>query len=208
MEQAAIKPEQFEVSGGGDEQRGAQRFTLLIRAAKLVTDTAEFICVIRDVSSTGVSVKLFHAAPESEMMALELQSGERYNIRKVWDKPRQLGFEFADDVDVEKFVSEVGEFPKRGIRLGIEFPITVNSAAQRVMAEVENISQQGARFSCDALFAIAQNLRIECEGMKEVRAKVRWRSQNSYGVVFDDTFSLADFAQLAAQLQQPALLDE
>ena len=83
MEQTAIKLEQVEVSGGGDEQRGAQRFTLLIRAAKLVTSKGEFICVIRDVSTTGVSVKLFHQVPDEDEMALELQSGDLYKINSI-----------------------------------------------------------------------------------------------------------------------------
>ena len=43
-------------SQGGNDQRGAPRYTSLIRAAKLVCGQGEFVCVIRDVSSTGVSV--------------------------------------------------------------------------------------------------------------------------------------------------------
>ena len=41
----------------------------------------------------------------------------------------------------------------------------------------------------------------------EVRAKVRWRRDHDYGVVFDDTFTLGDFARLAARLQAPGLLE-
>ena len=41
----------------GADQRAAPRFTLLIRAAKLVSAQGEFVCVIRDVSETGVSVR-------------------------------------------------------------------------------------------------------------------------------------------------------
>jgi len=32
-------------------------------------------------------------------------------------------------------------------------------------------------------------------------------SRQDYGVVFDDTFTLGDFARLAARLQAPALLE-
>ena len=68
-----------------------------------------------------------------------------------------------------------------------------------------------ARFECDALLAIDQTVRIEAPDLggmlREVRAKVRWRRGKSYGVVFDDTFTLGDFARLAARLQAPALLE-
>jgi hypothetical protein len=76
---------------------------------------------------------------------------------------------------------------------------------------VENLSQQGARLECGSLLAIDQNIRIEAPDpagvMRAVRAKVRWRRERLYGVVFDDTFGLGDFARLAARLQAPALLD-
>ena len=43
---------------------------------------------------------------------------------------------------------------------------------------------------------------------REVRAKVRWRREKQYGVVFDDTFTLGEFARLAAAFQAPALLTD
>lgn len=192
---------------GGEELRSAPRFTLLIRSAKLIAPQGEFICVIRDVSSTGVSVRLFHPLPQQDPLALELQSGEQYEMKRVWEKGAEAGFEFADDVSVDQFVSEVGTFPKRGLRLGILFPVTVKSKGEQHEALVENVSQQGARFTCDGLFAIDQALSLSGEGLDEVRAKVRWRGNGSYGVVFDDTFSLSDFARLAVALQAPSLLE-
>ena len=76
---------------------------------------------------------------------------------------------------------------------------------------VENLSQQGAAFACDGLFAIEQGLTLEstetgCE-FADIRAKIRWRRDNGYGVVFENTLSLKDFARFAARLQCPALLD-
>ena len=75
------------------------------------------------------------------------------------------------------------------------------------MGYVVNISQQGARLECAGKLAIDQNIRIEGEGLRETRAKVRWRRDEEYGVVFDDTFSLRDFAGFVARLQCPILFD-
>ena len=194
-----------------DEMRVAPRFTLLIRAAKLVTSHGEFVCVIRDVSVTGISIRLFHKMPQGDPIELHMPGGAVYELKPVWEKNNEAGFEFAGAVDVDQLVNEVGEFPKRGLRLGVCFPITVSTLTQRSEAVVENLSQQGARFECEDRFAIDQNLRIATsEGggaLKEVRAKVRWRRENQYGVVFDDTLTLSDFARLAARLQCPQLLD-
>ena len=73
----------------GEEQRGAPRYTSLIRAAKLVCGQGEFVCVIRDVSATGVSLRTFHRLPTDEAIALELQNGESYELELV----RSEGFE-------------------------------------------------------------------------------------------------------------------
>ena len=51
------------------EQRTAPRFTLLIRTAKLLSSSGEYLCVIRDVSSEGIKVRTFHQLPDGEDFA-------------------------------------------------------------------------------------------------------------------------------------------
>ena len=194
------------------DQRTSPRFTLLIRAAKLITPQGEFVCVVRDVSETGISVRLFHAMPSGSPIDLQMPTGDLYPVRHVWDRDTAAGFEFETPIDVEQIISEASEYPKRGLRLDLHFPIRISTLTQRAEALVSNLSQQGARFECNSLFAIDQSMRIETEdaikGFTEVSAKVRWRRDNKYGVVFDDTFKLGDFARLAARLQAPTLLIE
>ena len=198
--------------GSGEEQRAAPRVTLLIRAAKLVSAQGEFVCVIRDVSETGVSVRLFHALPGCKEYALHMPGGAIYEIARVWERGNEAGFTFAEPVAVEQLVNESSEYPKRGLRLGLCFPVMVHLLSGSSEALVENLSQQGARLTCDRLLAIDQTVRLALpDGSakpREVRAKVRWRRDRQYGVVFDDTFALGEFARLAARLQAPALLAE
>ncbi len=201
-----VEPEQQDA-----ELRAAPRFTLLIRAAKLASAQGEFVCVIRDVSETGVSVRLFHALPGCQQFELHMPAGAVYLVDRVWHRENEAGFTFAAPVDVPRLISESGEYPKRGLRLGLCFPVRLSTLTTTCEAVVENLSQQGARLECDALLAIDQTVRIEVPDasgtMREVRAKVRWRHERHYGMVFDDTFTLGEFARLAARLQAPALLE-
>ncbi|MEM6857032.1 MAG: PilZ domain-containing protein [Pseudomonadota bacterium] len=193
------------------DQRAAPRFTLLIRAAKLVSPNGEFVCVIRDVSETGVSVRLFHALPKGSPLELHMPGGGTYEVEPVWERDNEAGFQFAESVDVSRLISEAGEYPKRGLRLEVCFPVRISTLTQRAEGLITNLSQQGARIECNGLFAIDQNLRIGAvepiREFSEVRAKVRWRRDRDYGLVFEDTFTLGDFARLAARLQSPGLLD-
>ncbi len=196
--------------GGAADARRSERFTLLIRAARLVSPNGEFVCVVRDVSQTGVSVRLFHALPSGSPLELHMPGGGIYRVEPRWKRDNEVGLQFDESVDVQRFVSEVGEFPKRALRLGTFFPIRVSTLTQSCEGMVINLSQQGARIECEGLFAIDQTLRIESAEavpeFSELRAKVRWRRDTEYGIVFDDTFALGDFARLAARLQCPGLL--
>lgn len=209
MDQTAIQPPVDLGTVGAveaPEQRRAQRYSLLIRPAKLTCAQGEFVCVLRDVSASGMSARLFHDLPNCDDYLLELQSGQTYEIRRVWTRAPEAGFEFAEHVDVTDVIGEFGKYPKRGLRLSLEFPVTLRTLGGNIPAYIQNISQQGARFECDELLALDQALRIESADLREIRAKVRWRRDAQYGVVFDDTFSLREFAQLAAHLQAPGLI--
>jgi hypothetical protein len=208
MDHAGFQPDLDTELSEDDDSRRAPRFRLLIRAAKLITAYGEFICVLRDVSSTGISVKLFHALPDCKEMELELQCGDRFNIERRWIRGREAGFEFTGRVNVDRLISEVSEFPKRALRLGLQFPARLKTVSGQAEAFIENISQQGARIECNQLYAIDQTVRIESPGMPEIRSKIRWRNGSQYGVVFDDTFTLQSLAELAARMQCPKLLSE
>jgi len=193
---------------GAEEQRGAPRFTSLIRAAKLVCGQGEFVCVIRDVSATGVSLRTFHPLPTDAAVALELQNGESYELELVRSEGYEASYTFLEPIEVERLIHENWQFPKRALRLNIMLPLTVSALSGRAEAFTLNISQQGARIECDHVFAIDQRVTISCEFLPDIRCKVRWRKDANYGLVFEDTFALREFAMMAANVQCPYLLQD
>lgn len=190
-----------------EEQRAATRISLLIRPAKIIIAQWEFVCVLRDVSRTGLRVKLFHHLPtDTDTFAIELQNGQSYNVTRIWERGGEAGLAFANEVDVGGVISEPAHFPKRGLRLGLTFPATLTVGQAKHLACVRNLSQQGARLECNTVLAIDQLVSLDGEGLKDIQAKVRWRRDSQFGVVFENTFSLNDFAILLARLQCPGLL--
>ena len=187
------------------EQRNAPRFTSLIRAAKLVSEQGEFVCVVRDVSSTGVRLRCFHALPREAAMVLELQNGEVFDIERVREDGTEASFRFAREIPVEKLVQETWHYPRRQLRLNLAIPLTLRALGAPIAAVTQNLSQQGCRVECASPLAIAQVVIVESAHLPGIRAKVRWRRDGDCGLVFDDTFSLRDFAVHAARLQCPAL---
>ncbi len=188
------------------EERAAPRFTLLIRSAKLIAPEGQFLCVIRDVSATGVSLRGFHPLPDGDPLLLELQTGDRLAIARVWSRGLDTGYRFAAPVEVGNVIAETGEYPKRPLRLDLDLPLHLQWGGERIEADLVNLSQQGARIVCDHFLALGQPLWLMSDRLPEIEAKVRWRDGERYGLAFDTTFNLRELALLAARLQCPRLL--
>lgn len=186
--------------------RAAPRFTSMIRAAKLIGEQGEFVCVVRDVSTTGVRLRCFHAVPRDPGLKLELENGDRFAIEWVRGDGYEASFRFECEVAIERLVPPATQYPRRQLRLNIAIPVTLRTLMGPVAAITQNLSQQGCRVESSMPLALAQSVVIEGAHLPGIRAKVRWRRGAACGLVFDDTFSLIDFAAHAARLQSPGLV--
>lgn len=184
----------------GAEMRAAPRFSLMIRAAKLVGTRGEYLCVVRDVSATGTRLRLFHEAPQEAHLFLELGSGDRFAVERVWERDSHAGFRFAAPIDVEAFIEEPRSHQRKGLRLKIERPGLVHASGLAAPAMMRDISQQGARIDTGMFLAVEELLRLEVDGLPPRVAKVRWRREQSYGLIFEETFRLDELARHAHAL--------
>lgn len=202
------RSESWEPLGGADA-RSAPRFTLLLRTAKLVADGREFLCILRDASTTGVKVRIFHPVPEHELLQLELGSGERYPVELVWSTRDHAGFRFLSEIDVRHLIDDSnGAFPKRQLRLRISLPATIHSGGSASPIAFRDISQQGACIECDKWLMVNELVRIDTGVLPPIYAKVRWRSQPRYGLVFEHPFRLDELARVSAPLQLAEAIEQ
>jgi hypothetical protein len=183
------------------ELRTAKRYTPLIRTAKITGVAGEFLCVVSDISATGVSVRLFHSLPRDNSLKLEMPNGEQLPIEPVWEQEGRAGFRFASAVDLSRVLAGHSKWPKRPIRLNLDMPATLAGLTGRFDAMIKNISLQGAQVECGARLAIDQRLRLASKVLPEIVTKVRWRNGQYYGLIFDTTFQFADLARMAGFAQ-------
>ena len=188
----------------GSDQRCAPRFTLLIRAAKILSPTGEFLCVVRDASETGVSVRLFHPLPPDVPLTLEMPNGDCLPLERVWETEGKAGFRFARPVDIERIVESPSRFARRAVRVNLEVPCELLVGIRRVGGKIYNLSQQGALISTTEKLSLIQRVKIRAEGMPEIAGKVRWRRNDSYGLSFEDNLQFAELAALVFQLRRAA----
>ena len=191
-----------DVGGADTDQRSAPRFTLLIRSAKLTTPEAEYLCVVRDASESGISVRLFHLLPPKLPVTLELPNGDRHALERVWEEEGKAGFTFAKKTDMERIVEGPSRFSRRAMRVNLELPCELVVGVRRVAATLRNLSQQGALVCTDERLSLVQRIKLRATGLPEVTAKVRWRRGDQYGLSFEDNFQFADLAKIVFDLQR------
>lgn len=195
-------PNSTGLKAGATEKREAPRYTLLIRAAKLISETGEFLCVIRDASESGISVRIFHPLPEPPFMTVELQNGDRHHVELVWQDKDRAGFRFLEAADISRIIESPSRFAKRAIRLNLSAAAQVETGDGRIeLVEVTDLSQQGAKINCTCRFAIDERVKISARGLPPTLAKVRWRKEGSCGLIFENTYQYGEFARIAAELQ-------
>lgn len=184
-----------------EELRSAPRFTLLIRSAKLICENREYLCIIRDVSASGVRLRIFHPLPPAKKFLLELATGERFEVEHVWEAKDHAGFRFADWIDVRNFIAEASPYPKRALRLRLEFPATITADGGSAPATVRDLSREGARIETSLPLLIRQKVNFTAKGLPPIVGNVCWRSSTAYGLVFQQVFTFEELAKLAARLQ-------
>lgn len=187
-----------------EELREAPRFSLMIRSAKLVCESGEYLCVVRDISATGARLRLFHEPPPERHVFLELSNGDRHVMERVWVADGHAGFRIAQPIDVNAFLVEPSPFPKRPIRLRIQRPAVLSVGGVRHSATLIDLSQKGARIAADCHLAVSQQITLDIPGMGPIPAKVRWRGKDGYGLVLEHTFRLDELASFAFDLQNAA----
>jgi hypothetical protein len=181
----------------GTEKRSQARFTVLIRTAKIVSPSGEYLCVIRDVSQQGLKARVFHALPQAEPLSIELATGECEPIVQVWQNGDLAGFRFSEPVELPRLLANApAGRKKRSVRLRFAMPVVIISGGQRHAAGFRDISQHGASLECAAHLAMGERIRLESTGLPPLDARVRWRRTPYYGVIFEQTFRFDELARL------------
>jgi hypothetical protein len=172
-----------------------------MRAAKLLCESGEYVCLLRDVSASGVRLGLFHDVPAATHAFLELANGEVYPMLRVWQRERQASYRFTQPIDPAELIAEPVSFPRRPLRIRVRRPGLVY--ADRVVRpmELRDISQNGACFEADTYLSLGQTLVLSLEALPELNGWVRWRRGRAFGVVFDHGLRLDQLAAYALALQ-------
>jgi hypothetical protein len=192
---------QYDHSEPLERRSGDTRHCALMRTAKLVGLTGEYLCIVQDVSANGVKVRLFHAFPPETHLFLELANGMQFAIERRWMDGPVAGFRFAAPIDVGDFIRETSLWGKRPVRLRMNGPGELIAGGERSHVMLVNLSRQGACIEAGSQFAVGRVVRLAIHGIPPRVGHVCWRRGYAHGVVFQEAFAPQDLARFALDLQ-------
>ena len=186
----------------GDASKAASP---MLRSAKIVCQSGEYICLIRDLSLKGVSLSFLHMGPEQPRVILVLANGQTYPIQRVWKGKTRAGYSFASSVSLDEFRHEAQPFNVRPIRLSIAASARVIDGRRTCSAQLMDISTHGARIACEARVGRGRLISLQVSGMAQQLCNVIWSDRAMepawFGLQFQHPLSLKELAQAALKLQ-------
>lgn len=183
------------------DQRTTPRSSLMLRCAKVVCQSGEYLCLLRDVSASGTGLRFFHAVPPEPRIFLQLANGALHPIEQIWARGNDAGYRFASPVDVEEFIAERSDHPHRAIRMQVEREVQVSVDGNDSRAVLRDISRTGALLIADSPWPLRAFVRLDIPGMPIRYGHVCRREGTVHGIVFQNVIPLADLALHLLALQ-------
>jgi len=184
------------------ERRRHERKLALLRVAVLHAGGVSDICVVRNVSSNGLSARIYRKLTTDEPVEIEFRSGELLAGTVVWEHERDVGIVFPDPIDVVAVLSSscVSEVTKRRAlpRIGIECSGRLSTGLESVVATLRDISQGGASLALEKPMTGLSNVQLFLPDLPPIAGAVRWTSGQNVGVSFNGCIA---FEQLARWIQ-------
>lgn len=193
--------QQLQQQSHQQSQRQSHRANLMLRRAKLVCQSGEYLCLIRDVSEKGVGLGFLHDVPPEPRTLLQLANGMTYPVERVWAQSRQAGYRFGCTTTLDEFLREDSQHPLRPLRLRIEGKARVQDRRHAMDALLVDLSCEGAKIICEDDLRSQGLISFELPGLAPQLANVRWNEGDYFGLQFQHPLSTEELAQCAATLQ-------
>jgi len=181
------------------DRRREERFVTTYRVARILTEQGcEQLCIIRNVSSSGLAIETRGALAIGERLFIEPRACRPMSGSVRWSDGHNHGITF-----------DVALSPGRlGILTASDTPhhhsraprITVNRDAMLLVAghwqkiHLWDISQGGAKLECASSLAPGDPVLLSITGLAKASAFVRWQRDKNVGLIFAAPFSIEDLS--------------
>lgn len=182
------------------DRRSGQRYMSVLQAGKIMTDTLQELCLIRNISSRGVMAEIFAPIETDTPVEIEFKAGAVVRGTVRWVQEGRAGIEFNEHIDVHEVLApHTGRMAPRAPRLNIDSMARIVIGDVREKLQVYDISQGGVKVESGMFLEPGLDVVVEIEGLPVRASVVRWVGGQHAGISFNRVMPLDQVAYWAAQ---------
>ncbi|GAA0295928.1 hypothetical protein GCM10009087_02090 [Sphingomonas oligophenolica] len=175
--------------------------------AKLRTSEREELCLVRNLSSRGLTAHVYSAIEVDSAVTFEFASGVTIPARVVWQRDSVMGVQFAERTDPALILSVRERFPDAPAPRAPRVELNIGATARVNMVHrpitLNNISQGGARVAVEEPVDVREKLTLLIDGLPPLTGQVRWSRGGVAGLAFLSPVPFDILAQWLPMVQRP-----
>jgi hypothetical protein len=176
---------------GKAERRDGDRHVTLFRVGSLTIDSHRELCLIKNISAGGMSIRAYCAIPPETRLSVELKCGEQVSGIARWVDGDVVGIAFDEPVDVVDLLATSMKGPRpRMPRVEVDCLAWVREGADTHRVQACDISQGGVKVATDQDLGSGSEVVVSLAGLPPQSAVVRWRDSGYYGITFNKVIAL------------------
>jgi hypothetical protein len=180
------------------ERRRDERFTAMLRVAKLTTATGvQQLVKVKNLSAGGL-MALVQSSPEvGECVEIELSS-QKIPASVLWTRDDLVGLKFDHSLDLGELLA--GRKPRHGFRarpprLEIACKASVRVGKLYYNVDVHDISLEGMKVEPVEEYCVGKKVVVVVESLRPIKGEVRWYSDRRAGIVFDNPLEFDELTE-------------
>lgn len=181
------------------ERREGVRQTMVLRVGTIEDDERTSFCLLKNISRTGVQVKVFgHLRCESKV---RLRVGDEEPLSGVvkWVRDDVVGVRFEQMLAVEGLLRVAQKLvPNRrrsSPRVSTSACAVLRTNGQAYSAELRDISACGARLCTPKAAKLGSTVMLTLPDLPPIRTFVRWATSDEVGLAFETWLPVEIIAQ-------------
>lgn len=172
-----------------DRRRQEPRLMTLLRVGSIIVDGTRELCLVRNISSTGLMLHVYCRLAEGQAVSVELKTGRQLGGRVIWIDAANAGIAFDEPIDVmamlaSQLVSQTDQKPRMP-RVEVRAPATLRMGAHNYRVVTRDVSQGGAKITLDAILPPDADVVLAMEGFRSLHGVLRWCDGEVAGVTFN-----------------------
>lgn len=181
------------------ERRSEVRYVTTLRIGLLHTESGKELCVIKNISASGMAAQAYRRFQVGEAIQVELTCDQRLDGTVQWTRDYEIGIMFPQPIDVDatlatRWVTEDGR-RYRLPRVDVECSCRLRIGTRSYIAKLVNVSQGGAMLQTQRPIEGNGAVVLTLPDLGGLEGSTRWNSDLSVGICFNERLPFRVLAQ-------------